>query len=1068
MLISNSNNRCWMKVFSPPSLSSKSILIYYYCFNTALILLLRNCEHILAKSTKFSSPEIFNPYHGQSLSESLSSWNLSSRSNFMETFNDGNKLNSLPPPSSSIIQSTASTSSSSVPSGSLSISHHKSPGQSSSKNFTQNSFDLDTNNLDSIEGGENNNNNNSSKSIVLKKGLSNVTRTTGDNVTLRCDFITTIGDKMIKIDWFKNMVPIESDGEKITIKTTFKKMPSTQKSDHKLISSRLRIIKVNVFDSGFFRCEASGPSDSVESEAVLKIEAGEEPVTYSSISADTLHVQPSFMGFNSASQPSINPNINSQPPATSVSGSDFDADPTSSSIGGSCEPYRGSACSQYLGNGSIFVRSPGSQAIIERKISEVFSVIKTSKDVSPQCHRFAIPSLCYYSFPLCDAHSETIRPRTVCRDECEMLQTEICHQEYTLGKRHSTITQANILPTCGDLPAIGSHEGHQCIRLGVPNAIHVTPDHTCYNDDGEGYRGTVSRSKSGDECVPWNHQVFHKTADYPELIGGHNYCRNPGGILSQPWCFVQNSKIERAFCDIPKCLDTLWVYLIIPIAGASTLFILVGMIILIKTRIRSKPVAASSYNGRTGVSPGTLGLSPRKGNTSGGSNSMEMNPLLPRKQAKATEYPMCNIRFISELGEGAFGKVWRGELMMSVGSAVVPIAAKTLKVDANYKTKQDFVREAELMAELQHPNIVCLVGVCFKEDPMCMLFEYMSQGDLKEYLTQHSPQAELAMTRDGQRPKVLDINDFLHIATQIGAGMEYLSDHHYVHRDLAARNCLVSDHLTVKISDFGLSRDIYASDYYRVQSRSPLPVRWMPPESILYGKYTTESDVWSMGVLLWEIFSYGAQPYYSYSNQEVIDMIRNLQLLPCPTECPHNIYNLMLQCWNEIPSKRPTFSQLHQRLRNWKAVYSNTMASSLANASSSHSSSLTMNPHLSSTNHLQQAQYSSKTLSHPNHHHSHYNTYHQQPQQSQNSQSQIQFPMPPQYHHHTTHHHTPTHTSYTNTQPSYSSGTIPSTMGPHNFNNMNHTHIQQHFDGSSIYGVPFTYDSGKIRQTQVT
>jgi receptor tyrosine kinase-like orphan receptor 1 len=104
--------------------------------------------------------------------------------------------------------------------------------------------------------------------------------------------------------------------------------------------------------------------------------------------------------------------------------------------------------------------------------------------------------------------------------------------------------------------------------------------------------------------------------------------------------------------------------------------------------------------------------------------------------------------------------------------------------------------------------------------------------------------------------------------------MEFLSGHHYVHRDLAARNCLVGENLTVKISDFGLSRDIYAVDYYRVQSKSLLPVRWMPPESILYGKFTSESDVWSFGVVLWEIYSFGLQPYYGYSNQEVIEMVR--------------------------------------------------------------------------------------------------------------------------------------------------------------------------------------------------
>lgn len=190
-----------------------------------------------------------------------------------------------------------------------------------------------------------------------------------------------------------------------------------------------------------------------------------------------------------------------------------------------------------------------------------------------------------------------------------------------------------------------------------------------------------------------------------------------------------------------------------------------------------------------------------------------------------TEYSMSLIQFIKELGEGAFGKVYRGELIMGNGGPlVVPIAIKTLKENSSLKTKTDFKREADLMAELQHPNIVCLLGVCFNEEPMCMLFEYMRKGDLHEYLVTHGPNSPLSETT-ADPSEILDIADCLHIATQIAAGMEYLSNHHYVHRDLAARNCLVGEHLTVKISDFGLSRDIYSSDYYRVQSKSLLPVR---------------------------------------------------------------------------------------------------------------------------------------------------------------------------------------------------------------------------------------------------
>lgn len=116
--------------------------------------------------------------------------------------------------------------------------------------------------------------------------------------------------------------------------------------------------------------------------------------------------------------------------------------------------------------------------------------------------------------------------------------------------------------------------------------------------------------------------------------------------------------------------------------------------------------------------------------------------------------------------------------------------------------------------------------------------------------------------------------------------MEYLASHCYIHKDLAARNILVGEQLHVKISDLGLSREIYSSDYYCLQPKTLLPIRWMPPEAIAYGKFTTDSDIWSFGVVLWEIFSYGLQPYYGFSNQEVMEMVRKRQLLPCPEDCP--------------------------------------------------------------------------------------------------------------------------------------------------------------------------------------
>ena len=152
-----------------------------------------------------------------------------------------------------------------------------------------------------------------------------------------------------------------------------------------------------------------------------------------------------------------------------------------------------------------------------------------------------------------------------------------------------------------------------------------------------------------------------------------------------------------------------------------------------------------------------------------------------------------------------------------------------------------------------------------------MLFEYMNQGDLHEFLIMRSPHSDVGCSsdEDGTVKSSLDHGDFLHIAIQIAAGMEYLSSHFFVHKDLAARNILIGEQLHVKISDLGLSREIYSADYYRVQSKSLLPIRWMPPESIMYRKFTTESDVWSFGVILWEIFTYGKQPWFQLSNTEV-------------------------------------------------------------------------------------------------------------------------------------------------------------------------------------------------------
>ncbi|XP_066500024.1 neurotrophic tyrosine kinase, receptor, type 2a [Hoplias malabaricus] len=275
-----------------------------------------------------------------------------------------------------------------------------------------------------------------------------------------------------------------------------------------------------------------------------------------------------------------------------------------------------------------------------------------------------------------------------------------------------------------------------------------------------------------------------------------------------------------------------------------------------------------------------------------------------------------NIVLKRELGEGAFGKVFLAECYnLSPDQEKILVAVKTLK-EASENARKDFHREAELLTNLQHEHIVTFYGVCVESDPLIMVFEYMKHGDLNKFLRAHGPDAVLMADSQVQQQVELTQSQMLHIAQQIAAGMVYLASQHFVHRDLATRNCLVGENLLVKIGDFGMSRDVYSTDYYRVGGHTMLPIRWMPPESIMYRKFTTESDVWSLGVVLWEIFTYGKQPWYQLSNNEVIECITQGRVLQRPRTCPKEVYDLMLGCWQREPHTRLNIKEIHSLLLN--------------------------------------------------------------------------------------------------------------------------------------------------------
>lgn len=226
---------------------------------------------------------------------------------------------------------------------------------------------------------------------------------------------------------------------------------------------------------------------------------------------------------------------------------------------------------------------------------------------------------------------------------------------------------------------------------------------------------------------------------------------------------------------------------------------------------------------------------------------------------------------------------------------------------------------------------------------MCLMFEYMAHGDLNEYLRRRSPIQQRTLSQGSLAwpssqtsetdPCPLSGLDQLLISKQVAAGMAYLSERKFVHRDLATRNCLVGENMVVKIADFGLSRNIYAADYYKASENDAIPIRWMPPESIFYNRYTSESDVWAYGVVLWEIFSHGMQPYYGMAHEEVIYYVRDGHVLPCPEECSLELYNLMRLCWSTHPSDRPSFASIHRILER---MHNQLLHTSLHEGTKSH------------------------------------------------------------------------------------------------------------------------------------
>ncbi|XP_045326260.1 tyrosine-protein kinase SYK isoform X3 [Leopardus geoffroyi] len=254
-----------------------------------------------------------------------------------------------------------------------------------------------------------------------------------------------------------------------------------------------------------------------------------------------------------------------------------------------------------------------------------------------------------------------------------------------------------------------------------------------------------------------------------------------------------------------------------------------------------------------------------------------------------------------ELGSGNFGTVKKGYYQMK--KVVKTVAVKILKNEANDPAlKDELLAEANVMQQLDNPYIVRMIGICEAESWM-LVMEMAELGPLNKYLQQN------------RHVKDKNIIELVH---QVSMGMKYLEESNFVHRDLAARNVLLVTQHYAKISDFGLSKALRADEnYYKAQTHGKWPVKWYAPECINYYKFSSKSDVWSFGVLMWEAFSYGQKPYRGMKGSEVSAMLEKGERMGCPTGCPREMYELMKLCWTYEVESRPGFAAVELRLRNY-------------------------------------------------------------------------------------------------------------------------------------------------------
>ena len=266
-----------------------------------------------------------------------------------------------------------------------------------------------------------------------------------------------------------------------------------------------------------------------------------------------------------------------------------------------------------------------------------------------------------------------------------------------------------------------------------------------------------------------------------------------------------------------------------------------------------------------------------------------------KNNADEWEIDRQTIRLMRRIGDGKSGEVWEG-----VWNGTTSVAVKTPK--PGKITIQDFLIEAQILKKLHHVKIIQLYAVCSRVEPPIIVMEVMKHGNLADYLQKYNMKT----------PQLVDM------AAQVACGMAYLESQNYIHRDLTVRNILVEDGYSVKIANFGMARVIETGSIEYISYRGEkLAMKWTAPEAVIFCRFSVKSDVWSFGIMLTELITNGQIPYPGMTNGEALAKVEQGYRIPPPSECPDQLYQIMMDCWKQDPEKRPTFEYLRYALEDF-------------------------------------------------------------------------------------------------------------------------------------------------------